>query len=339
MPRATIDDVALRSGFSVATVSRALRGLPNVAPETRERVKLVAAELDYEAHAPAARLASGRTMTVGLVAPLFGLWYSGQVMAGVEGALSAHGYDLLVHAVETSDGRARFISRSRGLHGRVDGAILVDFFADDEQVAALRRTRVPLATIGERIEGFTSFTIDNRTAAADAVTHLIGLGHTRIGLISSDPIPLDRSPVPEGRRNGYIDAHLRAGLPAPDPTIDAGGGNSVLGGAQAVERLLLHPDAPSAVFCTSDEMAMGALGRAREVGLRVPGDLSVIGFDDHDLAEPFGLTTMRQPVRAVGEEATLAILREIGDATLAPTNVVSPVTLVVRSTTGPRTIG
>lgn len=339
MPRATIDDVALRSGFSVATVSRALRGLPNVAPETRERVKLIAAELEYEAHAPAARLASGRTMTIGLVAPLFGLWYAGQVMAGVEGALSAHGYDLLVHAVETSDGRARFISRSRGLHGRVDGAILVDFFADAEQVAALRRTRVPLVTIGEQLTGFPSFTIDNRAASIAAVTHLIELGHTRIGIISSEPIPLDRSPVPGARRAGYVDAHLRADLGRPDTTIEAGGGNSVLGGAQAIERLLLHPDAPSAVFCTSDEMAMGALGRARELGLHVPGDLSVIGFDDHDLAEPFSLTTMRQPVREIGELATIALLQTIGDASCEPRDVVSPVTLVVRSTTGPRTIG
>ncbi len=333
MPRATIDDVARAAGVSVATVSRALRDLPNVAPDTRRRIRDIALELDYEPHSQAARLASGRTMTVGLVAPLFGLWYASQIVAGAESVLSARGYDLLVYAVDTPENRRRFLERAASLPGRVDGLILVDFFASPDQADRLRSVDKPAVAVGEHIAGFSSVTIDNQSGARMATDHLIGLGHRRIGLVTGPASDGYHSPVPEQRADGFRIAHAAAGLPL-DPTLVVDGGFTIAGGAAAMERLLDRDDPPTAVFCLSDEMAMGAVGRAHELGLEVPESVSVIGFDDHDLAEPFGLTTIRQPVRRMGSDATSRLLAAIADPDAAVTHDVVPVTLVERRSTG-----
>ncbi len=332
--RATIDDVARKAGVSVATVSRALRGRPNVAPATRAHILRIAAALDYEAHPQASRLASGRTMTVGLVAPLFGLWYAAQVVAGAESVLAADGYDLLIHAVDTPDNRRRFLANTGALRGRVDGLLLVDFFARPEQVRSLHQSGVPAVTVGERIEGFSSLTIDNRRGAEMAVRHLIELGHRRIGLITGDPIPDDLSPVPDERAAGYHAALAGAGLP-DDPALECSGGLAIDGGAASITELLALPSPPTGVFCMSDEMAMGAIGRARELGVRVPEDVSIVGFDDHDLAGAFGLTTIRQPARDMGCWATTMLLDTIEDAAAAPIDREAAVRLVVRNSTAP----
>lgn len=334
MSRATIHDVARRAGVSVATVSRALRGHANVAPATRKRIRKIAAELDYAAHPQASRLASGRTMTVGLVAPLFGLWYAGQVVAGADEILAAAGYDLLVHSVDTPDNRARFFSTTGALRGRVDGLLLVDLFAAPEHVGALHEAGTPVVTIGERIEGFSSLTIDNAAAARAATHHIIELGHQRIGLIDGDPEAGDESPVPLHRTAGFQAALADAGL-VDDAALHAGGMFSVEGGAHAVERLLTEQEPPTAVFCMSDEMAMGAIGRARELGCDVPGDLSVVGFDGHDLAHAFGLTTMSQPVRGMGKRATETLIAAIDGRLDAPRHERADVELVVRKSSSP----
>lgn len=332
--RATIEDVAREAGVSVATVSRALRGRPNVAPATRAHILRVAATLDYEAHPQASRLASGRTMTVGLVAPLFGLWYASQVMAGAESVLAAEGYDLLIHAVDTPDNRRRFLANTGAFRGRVDGLLMVDFFARPDQVTSLRQSGAPTVTVGERIEGFASVTIDNRRGAATAVRHLIELGHRRIGLITGDPIPDDLSPVPDERAAGYQAALAAAGL-AADPSLECSGGLAIEGGASSITQLLALPEPPTAVFCMSDEMAMGAIGRARELGARVPEDVSIVGFDDHDLARAFGLTTMRQAVVDMGRWATTMLLEAIEGAVADPIHREAEVHLVVRQSTAP----
>lgn len=330
--RATIEDVARRAGVSVATVSRALRGRPNVAADTRAHILDVAAALDYQAHPQASRLASGRTMTVGLVAPLFGLWYAAQVVAGAESVLASRGYDLLVHAVDTPENRRRFSAGMGALRGRVDGLLLVDFFARPEQAASLRRSGAPAVTVGERIEGLSSLTIDNRGGAELAVRHLVELGHRRIGLIIGEAIPDDLSPVPDQRTAGYRAVLEQAGL-ARDPALEHPGGLAVSGGAASIERLLALPDPPTGVFCMSDEMAMGAMGRARELGVRVPEELSIVGFDDHDLAAAFGLTTVRQPVREMGCRATTMLLDAIDGTAAEPVHRVAEVGLVVREST------
>jgi DNA-binding LacI/PurR family transcriptional regulator len=332
--RATIDDVARAAGVSVATVSRALRNLPNVAPETRLRIQAVAHELDYEPHAQAARLASGKTMTVGLVAPLFGLWYASQVVAGAEAVLSAHGYDLLVHAVDTPDNRQRFLAGASSLRGRVDGLILVDFFATPKQAGRLRTVHRPVVTVGEQIRGFSSVTIDNYAGAALATRHLVSLGHHRIALMTGTSMYGYSSPVPTERARGYRATLADAGIEA-DPALTIDGDFTTEGGARATEALLELDPHPTALFCLSDEMAMGAMGRARALGMEVPGDLSIVGFDDHDLAEAFGLTTVRQPVRSMGRLAAELLVAPTPALEAEPTEQHVDVELVVRGSTAP----
>ncbi len=332
MRRTTIIDVARQAGVSVATVSRALRGLPNVAPETREHVQAVAVSLDYEAHPQASRLASGRTMTVGLVAPLFGLWYASQVVAGAESVLAENGYDLLIHAVDTPEHRSRFMDRAGSLRGRVDGLMFVDFFATSEQADRLRSLNMPALTMGEQLEGFSSMTIDNMGAARVGVRYLLNLGHRRIGLMTGHPEHGYNTPVPDDRTRGYEDILSEAGI-GRDHRIEVDGHFTVEGGAAAMAKLLDLEQPPTAIFCLSDEMAMGALGAARDRGWSVPDDISVLGFDGHDLAAAAGLSTMTQPVREMGRMSTCQLLDSITSPDQEPTRKTAPVALVVRHST------
>lgn len=337
MARTTIEDVAREAGVSVATVSRALRDLPNVAPATRSRIRSIAAGLDYAPHAQASRLASGRTMTVGLVAPLFGLWYASQVMAGAESVLADSGYDLLIHGVETPGNRDRFLARLGSLRGTVDGMLFVDFFATDKQAERLRSLAMPAVTVGERIEGLSSITIDNYGASLGGVRHLIELGHRRIALMTGPSPAVARSPVPIIRANGYRAALAERAIPC-DQALEVDGEFTVEGGAAAMARLMALAAPPTAVFCLSDEMAIGAMGAARRAGWGVPEDISVLGFDGHDLAPAVGLTTLEQPVRSMGSTATRRLVDAIARAEPEPTHGSADVRLAVRGSTGrPRT--
>ena len=331
--QATIDDIALAAGVSVATVSRALRNLPNVAPATRKRVQAVAAEYAYEVHPQASRLASGRTWTVGVAAPLFGTWFPARALAGINAVLAEAGYDLLISMMTTPEDRHRFLREARSFCRRVDGLVLIDTFVSAEGDSADSFFSRPVVTVGERLEGATSIAIDNRQAARRAVEHLIELGHERIGFVAGPIIAELPTPVPRQRRLGYEDALQDAGL-SIDPSLAAQGDGLAGGGARALHQLMGGDDPPTAVFCMTDEMAFGTLEAARSAGVAVPGDLSIIGFDDHDLAETLGLTTMRQSVGEMGMRAAEQVLALIaGDE--PPSDISWDVPLVVRSTTAP----
>lgn len=330
----TIEDVARQAGVSVATVSRALRGLANVAPDTRARVEAAATALRYRPDPNASRLAAGRAHAIGVAMPLLGGWYFSQVLAGIEAALAPAGFDLLVYAAAGPEDRRRFLGDALPVRRRVDGLVLVDIHLPSTDIARWAESGVRLVTIGLRCEPFPSVTIDNRTAAAAAVRHLLALGHRRIALI--DALEEDRFhfTVPSQRRAGFEDALAERGI-AASPEHLVSGQFTVDSGRSAMDELLDGRERPTAVFAASDEMAIGALDSLRRHGLRAPEDMSVVGFDDHDLAEAVGLTTVRQPVVEMGERAAALLLAELasgqpeGDSTVFPTEV------VVRSSSGP----
>ncbi len=330
---ATIDDVARAAGVSVATVSRALRGLPHVAPSTRLLVEHVAAELDYEIDPSGSRLATGKTSTIGLVAPWLGSWYTGTVIAGAEGVFAEAGYDLLVAALPPSS-LGPFLDRARSFGRRIDGAILIDVHVEQCDLDRLAHLDVPTVSLGEDLGRYSSVSIDNEDAAKRAVEHLLGLGHRRIGTVSGRRLNSFSSPVPARRQAGWAAALRAAGI-EPDLALVRDGGDNVGGGRDAAAELLDLPDPPTALFAMSDHMAFGALALARERGMQVPGDLSIIGFDDHEFAEPFGLTTMHQNVAALGRAIARLATAEIADPTRDRQNITLPVELVVRNTTGP----
>jgi LacI family transcriptional regulator, repressor for deo operon, udp, cdd, tsx, nupC, and nupG len=331
---ASIEDVARRAGVSIATVSRALRGLPDVAAATRDRVMAAAADLNYVASPFAARLASGRTTTVGLVVPFVNRWFFAEVIATVETALRRAGFDLLLYNLGDEEGRARFFD-VMPMRKRVDGVLVASLVLDDSEFDALTQLNRPVGLLGLAREGFLSARIDDVAAARGAVDHLVAQGHRRIGLIGGDTDdPMAFTP-PLHRRDGYRDALGAAGLPG-DADLEQLGYFTVEGGGEAMRRLLRLGDRPTAVFAESDEMAYGALREITTTGLRVPDDVAVIGFDDQPLSELMDLSTVRQPVAEQALDVVtrlLALIADDGDELPRDPSVVLPTELVVRGST------
>ncbi len=302
--RAGIVDVARRAGVSVATVSRALRGLPNVSRGTRDRVLRAADELGYAASPLGTGLATGRMRSVGVVLPYAGRWFFAETVRGIEAALRRHGYDLVLHVLADDSRRAEFFG-SLPVRRRVDALLLVALDVDDAEADLLRGLGLPLAWVGEPVEGVHGELVDDVAAARLAVEHLLELGHAGIASIGG-AVDGPRASAPARRRiQGYRAALAAAGLTArPDWELD--GGFTAEGAQRAVRELLAgRPagDRPTALFCQSDEMAFGALGALRELGLRCPQDVSVVGLDGHELAATFDLTTVAQPVLELGAHA------------------------------------
>lgn len=325
---ATIEDVARLAEVSVATVSRALRGLPNVAPSTRERVVAAAAELRYVADPHAARLAARRTATIGLLIPLLGSWYHSKVFSGAEGVLAGHGYDVLPAVLGSPETQSRYL-RELPFRKRVDGLLVIDVPFDDEQLEVLASGGVPVVAVGLETDRVVSLVVNNRRAARTAVEHLIALGHRRIGLIGELPGSPLAFQIPVERRAGYREALERAGIPVREELVVAGN-FSLEGGAEAMSHLLHLDEPPTAVFAMSDEMAIGAMQVARDAGLQIPDQLSVVGFDDHDVAAYVGLTTVRQDVEEHGERGASVLLEQIGEGEAPAGTMRLPTRLIVR---------
>ncbi|MEU5322741.1 LacI family DNA-binding transcriptional regulator [Streptomyces sp. NPDC021056] len=329
----SITDVARAAGVSASTVSRALRGQPGVSHEVRAQITAVAAQLGYTASRSASSLASGRTYTIGVVVPYIGRWFFGTVLDAAEKVFSAAGYDVLLYNLNSPEARKRFFTKLP-VRKRVD-AVLSLLIPDLDEESALRSLGVPLATtVGGPRDGFTVVGIDDHSGAASAVRHLVNLGHRRIGMISGASEPLHWT-TPIDRRQAYLDVLAEAGI-AHDPALEADGGYTVEGGERAMTELLAVSRPPTAVFAQSDEMAMGALRALRRHRLKVPDDVSVVGFDDHELAEVIGLTTVAQPVPEQGAEAARLLLRRLEEPDAEPVGQVRmPIRLMLRETTAP----
>jgi LacI family transcriptional regulator, repressor for deo operon, udp, cdd, tsx, nupC, and nupG len=330
----TIRDVAEAAGVSIATVSRALHGLPRVSEATRQRVLAAAAELRYVASPSAASLASGQTNAIGVVAPFINRWYFAAIVHSAEERLRKTGYDLLLYSLGTDAQERRRAFSGALLRKRVDAVLVLGLQPTADEVAALSAAGGPVAIVGTDVPGWASVRIDDQAAARCAVRHLIDLGHRRIGFIGFDPEDRLYTSTPGDRLVGYRSELAAAGLPA-DPALEGVGGFTVRGGLAAAEQLLRLPEPPTALFAASDEMAMGAVRAARQAGLRVPEDVSVIGIDDHEMAELLDLTTVAQPVVAQGVLAAEMILTALADPGQPLPAVTVPTELVVRGTTGP----
>jgi LacI family repressor for deo operon, udp, cdd, tsx, nupC, and nupG len=330
--RATIEHVALAAGVSVATVSRALRGLPNVAVATRLRVQEVARELNYRADPDVSRAASGRSHTVAVVVPMINSWYFSNVVAGAEAVCAESGYDLLVVSATTTATRRDVVATVEALHRRVDGIIFAEVPLAAEDVEDLRHRRLGVVTIGQDTSIYPAVRIDNVHIGEVAVEHLVELGHRHLGILGAqaeDPTDFD---VPARRIDGARAALAAVGVQL-DPTLVASGEFTVDGGRQATLELLSRPDPPTAIFALSDEMAFGAVQAARELGVVVPRDLSLVGVDDHEVSQVLGLTTVRQRVAEHGAVAARALLRRLGGEQGSVEPTAPEPELVVRTST------
>ena len=331
----TIRDVAEAAGVSTATVSRALRGLPNVDPATRDRSAAVASKLDYVISPSASRLASGRTGSIAVITPFISRWFFATVLSGVESVLQAAGMDLLLMSVtDAASGHHRLPPAPR-LRRRVDGVLIIAMSPSDPQLRDVLNLGMPTSMIGVNVGGVPSVMIDDVAAARIATQHLINLGHTRIGMISGSPAELPFT-AEFDRESGFRQAMEESGLETT-PMLEAFGYFTIQGGEQAMTALLTQKNPPTAVFAMSDEMAFGALRSLRNHGLKPGVDISVVGVDGHDMSEHLELTTVVQPVFDLGRIAAEALLVQLRtlpqDVNLEPTRV--PTQLVVRSSTAP----
>lgn len=332
MPRVTIEKVAERAGVSVATVSRALRGLPNVSPRTRDRVVEVAAMLNYRPDPNAARLAAGRTKTIAVGVVAIPIWYTGQVVSGIEAVLTTLGYDLTLILIADDLVRSRALGDvGGGVSKRADGAIIVDLVPTPSERQLLEEQRLPWVMVGADCPTIDSVVIDNVDGAMAATRHLLELGHTRLGLISGGPAAFPAASPPQ-RRAGFLRALDEAGVRF-DPNAERVGDFSALGGYEAMHSLLGLRNRLTAVFAMSDEMAMGAMRACHEAGLDVPGDVSIIGFDDVDWAFTVGLSTVRQDATELGAIAARLMVERLEGDECERRLVTVPTQLVERSST------
>lgn len=328
----TIDEVASAAGVSIATVSRALSGAGPVAAATRERVLLAAKELNYVVSPNASGLSSGKTRNVGAVVPFLDRWFYTEVIAGVQSALLGHGYDLTLYILQGHDHRQEvfesFLTRKR-----VDAVIAISLDLTELEARRLTDMRKPTVGIGGPIPGVPTISVDDIAVADLATDHLIALGHSVIGHVGGDVENELDFHIPSHRRDGYEAALRRAGI-EPHPGLYKKSEFTIEGGYHAAKQLLGDPRLqPTAIFAATDEMAIGSMLAARDMGFHVPTDLSIIGLDGHPLGKFFGLTTLDQHPARQGSEAVELIMRALADEIPDAPAMTTEVDLVVRSST------
>jgi LacI family transcriptional regulator len=332
-PRVTIREIADRAGVSIATVSRVLNGREDVAPETRELVSRVIQENRYTANRSARGLSAGRTGLVGVLVPMVFPAYFAGMLAGAAEAFAER--DLHIVLSPTGGEHDREVSALMGLHGLTDGALIIlPNESSDELVRLLEggyRFVVldPLMPLDERIP---SVSAAHTSGADQAMQHLLRLGHRRIAHIAGPPGWV----ATEERVRGYHAALASSGI-LPDPALTVDALPEFDTGREAADRLLGLPDPPTAIFAFNDNIAIGALQAARARGIRVPEDLSVVGFDDVEYATIVtpALTTVRQPLAEMGRTAVSLLARVLGQQRLEALHVELATRLVVRDSTAP----
>lgn len=323
--RITIEDVAAEAGVSIATVSRVMRNIDAVAPATYGRVQEVIDRLGYESSLVARSLRSSRTNVLGFsvneIEP-----FSAELLKGAARAIRGSGYELIVYAgghsgPERAGWERRHLSRLSGT--LTDGTVLVT--PEVLEVSA----STPVVAVDPHVGASSLPTVasDSLAGAIAATEHLISLGHRRIGHLSGRP-DLWSS---EQREEGYRQALERAGIPF-DPTLVRIGGYDPDTARQPAREVLSVPNPPTAIFAANDLSAIQTMEVAAELGLTVPDDLSVVGFDnipESTFVDP-PLTTIDQSIQDMGYEATLMLIRIINEPNSGPTHLTLPTELIIR---------
>jgi DNA-binding LacI/PurR family transcriptional regulator len=327
---ARIADVAARAG--VATVSRVLNGHVGVRSATRKRVVEAIEALNYRPSSLARNLSLQRTMVVAALLPWFTNPSAVQRVRGIVDGLSGSSYDLMVFDIESEDRQRRaFELFDRG--DRADGLLVVSTLPPEPEVQRIRAADIPCVLIDAAHASFPSIAVDDVAGGELATRHLVELGHRRIALIG-DPPPEFRFDWSRDRTRGYARALAAAGIETRDDYVREGTRLPHVARAVAAELLSL-PERPTAVFAASDTQAIGALEAARALGIEVPGQLSVVGFDDIEVAAYVGLTTVRQPLVESGRRGAQILLDVLAERPVELLRELLPLELVMRGTTGP----
>ena len=333
---ATIRDVAKLAGVGVGTVSRVINDSPLVSEPTRLRVLQAIETLHFAPNLTARKLSLGKTQTVSVITPFFTRPAFIERLRGIEQTLLRNGYEMTLYNVESVARRDECI-RNVTRWERSDGVMILSLSPRPEDLPYLENGDLPIILVDACVpppSNFSSVCVDDKEGGRAAVRHLVSLGHRRIAFVSDlleTPFNFTSS---RNRFAGYCQALEEACIPfAPEYHLQDEHGRAQ---AYRMAMKLLHlPRPPTAIFAASDTQALGVLEAARESGCRVPQELSVIGYDDIEIAGYLGLTTMRQQLYESGRRGVELLMAHLEDPTLGPISEILPVELVERATTSP----
>jgi LacI family transcriptional regulator len=332
--RVTITDVARAANVHASTVSRVLNGRAELSllPETRERVIAAATRLGYRPSALARGLRLRRTFTVGMLVPDITNPVFPSIIKGVEGAAHARGYHLIL--CNTDDSFEREASYLRVLREwRVDGILIASSSTADSTIAELRREKFPFVLVNSASRASDDLAVvpDNRLGVSAAIDHLIEIGHRRIGLIAAPQTTM----TGQERLLAARAALRRHHLSHEDDLVAVADSFAEASGYRAARRLLLDGEPPTAIFAANDLIALGAIRLAREIGLSIPHDLSVVGFNDIPQSELFDppLTTVNVPQEDMGVLAAALLIDHLEGRHIEHRRIVLETRLEVRGST------
>jgi LacI family transcriptional regulator len=328
---ATIIDVANEAGVSYATVSRVINNGDHVKPEKRERVLKAMAKLAFHINPQARSLRGGRSHMVGLVVHGMGTGYMGEIVRGIDEALYEAEYDLILYTTHRRKTKeAAYVSTLT--RGMADGLLLVLPRNPEAYIESLRQRRFPYVLVDHQGIDITGPAVGatNVQGAYDATKHLIDLGHHRIGFITGTfdmGCAVDRL---SGYKNALADHNISF-----DQELVQEGDFFQPRGYDCARLLLSLPNPPTAIFASNDVSALGVMEAVRDLGLRIPEDISIVGFDDIPQASQVNppLTTVRQPLEQMGHKAAQMLLEYIADPEMPTQRIELPTELIVRAST------
>jgi DNA-binding LacI/PurR family transcriptional regulator len=330
---ATIHDVAREAGVGIGTVSRVVNDSPRVKPSTRERVLAAIDKLQYKPDPIARSMVSKRTNSLGVIVPFFTRPFFMEVLRGVETVSARLGRELVLYNVETNAQRDRYFSELP-MHRKVDGLLIVSLTPDDSVSRRFRDTGLPVVLIDAYSPMFTSLVVNNVEGAYQAVRCLIEKGHRRIGFINGE---IEGNFKFNQANDRLIGLHRAFGETSMlfEPELMLTSEWSRLVGKRAALQMLSLKKRPTAIFAASDMQAVGVLEAAKDLGIPVPEQLSVIGFDGIEVSELLDFSTVRQPMQEMGEVAAAALVELIDNSTQTSELIRFDTRLVERHTTGP----
>lgn len=324
----TVKEVAKRAGVAPCTVSNTLNGTGYVSKATRERVMAAVRELGYQPSAIARGLKLGRTNTIALIIPTISTPMFSEMIEGIEEVTAAAGYNLIL-CRSGRDPKRELTYLNLFRDGRVDGIILAAPKVEDPCFAEIANSTLPVVLVGGRSpnEDVPSVVVDNRKGARDAISHLLTLGHKRIGFINGPLTVFDSRERFEAVREALTEAGM-----AFEERFYREGDFTRASGYAATKDIMSQDARPTALFVGSDAMAIGAMQALKDMKLRIPDDVALVGFDDIKYAQYLEppLTTVRQPAYQVGSRATRLLLNLIGKKRLRCKHLVLDVNLIVR---------
>lgn len=330
MPDSTIYDVAECAGVSISTVSRVLNSPEQVSGATRSRVLAAIDQLHFVPKAEAVARARKAMGQIGVLSPFFTFHSFVDRLRGLVKALANTQYELVVYYVDSSARRDGYLA-SLPISHRLAGLIVMALPFDQEAAQRLHIHELETVLIEAPQAGFSSVAIDDQAGGRMAAEYLMQRGHERCGFVGDSSVPDYAIHTSDWRLAGYRSALLEAKLTLPDEYI-ALAPHGMEQARQVAHKLLELPKPPTAIFAASDIQALGVLKATRERGLSVPRDVSVIGFDDIEMAGALGLTTIRQQLDESGGVGADLLLARLEDSSRSIQHVMLPLTLVPRET-------